>query len=143
MSFLLDTNAISEVSFERPDAGFMKWFEGADENGFNLSTLTIGELRYGALKYGWGAKRRGLDEFIAQVIEFYGDRILPFDLMVAEAWASLRPSLKDKGRAIGAVDELIAATAIAHDLTVVTRNVRHFEPTGCKWLSPWSARDDV
>lgn len=143
MSFLLDTNAISEVGFERPDAGFMTWFEAADGNDFNVSVLTIGELRYGALKYGQGVKRRGLEKFIAQVIEFYGDRILPTDLMVAEIWASLRLSLKDKGRAIGAVDELIAATAIAHDLTVVTRNVRHFQPTGCKLLSPWNARDDV
>lgn len=121
----------------------MTWFDGADENDFNVSALTIGELRYGALKYGQGVERRGLEEFIARVIEFYGDRILPIDLRVAEVWASLRLSLKDQGRAIGGVDELIAATAIAHDLTVVTRNVRHFQPTGCMLLSPWNARDDV
>lgn len=143
MKFLLDTNAISEVSLKRPDAGFMNWFEGADEDGFNVSALTIGELRYGALKYGPGVKRRGLDDFIARVIEFYGDRILPADLRVAESWASLRLSLRDKGRTIGAVDELIAATAIAHDLTVITRNVKHFEPTGCKLHSPWTVRDDA
>ena len=142
MSFLLDTNAISEVSYERPDTGFITWFRASDEDGLHLSALTLGELRYGALKYGKGAKRRSLDLFVAQLIALYGDRILPVDLAVAEAWAALHLSLKDRGRTVGAVDELIAATAIAHDLTVVTRNVRHFEPTGCKLLSPWTPRDD-
>lgn len=142
MSFLLDTNAIGEVTHSRPDAGFLRWFDDADDRAFHLSVLTLGELRHGALKLGEGVKRRGLEHFIAGVTAFYDDRILPIDRAVAEVWAGLRITLKARGATIGAVDELIAATALANDLTVVSRNVRHFGPTGCKLVSPWTTDAD-
>lgn len=139
MSFLLDTNAISERTFDRPDQGLIAWLSEADENLFHVSALTIAELRRGALRLGPGAKRRALETFIGEVVEFYSDRIVPIDLSVAERWAELAHAYKAAGVVVGLVDELIAATALAYDLTLVTRNTRHFADSGCKLLCPWSA----
>ena len=66
------------------------------------------------------------------------DRILLLDIPVAQTWGDLSAHLKRSGRTIGVADELIAATALTHDLTLVTRNQRHFEVTGCEVISPWS-----
>ncbi|CAN5231710.1 type II toxin-antitoxin system VapC family toxin [soil metagenome] len=120
----------------------MRWLAQAQDEGFHLSLLTLGELRHGAIKLGDDVKRKGLEKFIDGVIAFYDDRILPIDRAIAETWARLRFDLKGKGATIGAIDELIAATALANDLTVVTRDVRHFGPAGCKLVSPWTMDAD-
>lgn len=85
-----------------------------------------------------GERRTAISEWLDSVIQDFGERILPVNIKVARRWANVSPSLRAAGAVIGVVDELIAATALAHGLTLVTRNVRHFEPTGCKLLSPWS-----
>jgi toxin FitB len=141
LSLLLDTNAISEIIKTAPDPGFMSWFAGlGDGDGdLNISVLTIGEMRRGALKLAEGQRRALLDTFISQTVAAYGSRVMPIDLPVIEAWSELAERYRRAGVVVGFTDELIAATAIAHDLTVVTRNVRHFEHSGCRVLSPWSA----
>jgi toxin FitB len=74
----------------------------------------------------------------ASLLHRFADQIIPVDVAVAETWGELSAALRAQGRVIGAVDELIAATAIDRNLTLVTRNRRHFEPTGRALLSPWS-----
>lgn len=79
-----------------------------------------------------------VDAWLIQTLQGFADRTLPIDEPVASAWAELSVALRRSGQVVGAVDELIAATALANDLTVVTRNVRHFEPTGCRLICPWT-----
>lgn len=130
MKYLLDTNAISETLKSRPDEGFLDWLdtvvsppEDLDDTLY-VSVLSLAEMRRGALKLA---------------PEDYNDRLLAVDLAVGERWAVLAEHYKRNGITVGLIDELIAATAHVHGLTLVTRNLRHFEHSGCRLLSPWSA----
>lgn len=137
--YLLDTNAISEPKRARPDAGVVAWLNDQLLTDLHLSVLTIGELRRGIIRLGPGRRRDDLDFWLAQVVLRFGDRILPVDLAVTERWAALAETQRAAGRSADMTDEMIAATAHVHGLAVVTRNVRHFEHSGCRVLSPWSA----
>lgn len=134
--FLLDTNVISEPKRPRPDAGVMRWLGDQLLSDLHLSVLTVGELRRGIVRLEPGRRRDDLDFWLADLILQYGERILPIGLEVTERWAALAEA--DRGRASEMADEQIAATAHVHGLTVVTRNARHFEPSGCRVLSPWT-----
>jgi len=135
--FLLDTNVISEPKRSRPDAGVIGWLGAQLLSDLHISALTVGELRRGIVRLEPGRRRDDLDFWLADLILQYAERILPVDLDVAERWASLAEASRAAGRASEMTDELIAATAHVHGLTVVTRNVRHFEHSGCRVLSPW------
>lgn len=137
--FLLDTNAVSEPGRPRPDAGFQARFDLTPESRQLFSVLTIGELRRGTRAMESGRQRDQLEAVQALILTTYPGQILAVDLAIGLCWAALSLENRSAGRATAAVDELIAATALVHDLTVVTRTVRHFEHSGCKLLSPWSA----
>lgn len=136
--FLLDTNAISEPKRARPDLGVVRWLGDQLLSDLHLSVITVGELRRGIVRLEPGRRRDDLDFWLEDLILRYDQRILPVDLDVTERWASLAEAQRAAGRASEMTDELIAATAHVHGLTVVTRNVRHFEHSGCRVLSPWS-----
>ena len=85
-----------------------------------------------------GRRRAELDAWLSEGVSSFRERILPVDTAVASAWADVWAQHKRLGRAVGVIDELIAATALAHGLIVVTRNARHFEASGCDLLVPWS-----
>ena len=136
--FLLDTNVISEPKRARPDAGVMAWLADQLLSDLHLSVITVGELRRGIVRLEPGRRRDDLDYWLTDLILRYGARILPVDLEVTERWASLAETARALGRPSEMTDELIAATAQVHGLTVVTRNLRHFEHSGCRLLSPWS-----
>lgn len=136
--FLLDTNAISEPKRARPDAGVVSWLGDQLFSDLYLSVITVGELRRGIVRLEPSRRRDDLDFWLADMILRYNQRILPVDLDVTERWASLAEAQRAAGRTSEMTDELIAATAHVHGLTVVTRNVRHFEHSGCRVLSPWS-----
>lgn len=138
MNFLLDTNAVSEGRRQSPDQGFMAWLERQADEALFVSALSIGELRRGLLLLPDGPRRAMVDAWLTQTLQGFADRTLPIDEAVASAWAELSVALRRAGQVVGAVDELIAATALANDLVVVTRNVRHFEPTGCRLICPWT-----
>ena len=135
MSYLVDTNVVSELrKRERADQGVVTWFRSREPEELYLSVLVIGELRRGAAR----VRRRDpafgvvLDRWVAEIGERFSDRILPVDHAIAECWGevSAHPTLPD-------VDSLLAATALVHDLTVVTRNVRHIAPSGARCLDPF------
>lgn len=138
MNFLLDTNAVSEPLRARPDPGFLAWVGQREASELAASVLTLGEIRYGARKLDPGARRNSIEAWLSELTTQFSDRILPIDQPVVAMWAQVRLQHERAGRAAGAIDELLAATAIAHDLTLVTRNVRHFEHSGCRLLCPWS-----
>lgn len=137
--FLLDTNAISEPKRAQPDQGVIAWLNAQLLSDLHLSVITVGELRRGIVRLEPGRRRDDLDFWLEDMILRYGERILPVDLDVTERWASLAEANRAAGRPSEMSDELIAATAHVHGLTVVTRNVRHFEHSGCRVLSPWGA----
>ncbi|WP_298096844.1 type II toxin-antitoxin system VapC family toxin [Brevundimonas sp.] len=135
--FLLDTNAISEPKRARPDPGMIGWLNEQLLSDLHISVITVGELRRGIVRLEPGRRRDDLDFWLADLILRYGERILSVDLEVTERWASLAEINRAAGRVSEMTDELIAATAHVHGLAVVTRNVRHFEHSGCRVLSPW------
>ncbi|MFT4912045.1 MAG: putative nucleic acid-binding protein [Brevundimonas sp.] len=136
--YLLDTNAISEPKSPRPDPSLVSWLGDQLPTDLHLSVMSVGELRRGIVRLAPGRRRDDLDYWLAQLILRFNDRILPVDLEVTERWASLAETQRAAGRTADMTDELIAATAHVHGLTIITRNIRHFEHAGCRVLSPWS-----
>jgi predicted nucleic acid-binding protein len=138
LSFLLDTNAVSEPGRKRPDPDFSAWFADVPEAHLFISTVTIGELRRGVTLLADVERRSRLERLYLMILHRFRDRVLPIDIEVGEAWGALSARLQQAGRIGGMADELLAATAIVHNLTLVTRNTRHFEATGCRVLCPWT-----
>jgi toxin FitB len=139
VSYLLDTNAISEWVRPRPDPGVVRWFDEVDEDRTYLSVITLGELRKGIDRLAAGRRRDRLEQWLASELpDRFGDRVLPVDVAIASEWGRLLARAESAGTAAGGIDALIAATARVHRLQVVTRNVARFRPTGVDVLSPWS-----
>jgi hypothetical protein len=138
MSFLLDTNAISEWVKPRPDPGLVRWLDHVDEDRTYISVITLGELRKGVDRLADGRRRERLDHWLSDELpDRFAHRILPVDAMVADRWGRLLAGTEKAGSPIDSTDALIATTALVHRLQVVTRNVAHFRPTGVPLLCPW------
>lgn len=134
--FLLDTCVLSEGVRPRPDAQVDRWFKAQDTDDLFISALTAGELRYGVDRLPVGVKREGLERWFTEtILTGFAGRVLAFDLKTASQWAGLRarhPNAKT-------VDSQIAATAIAHGFTLVTRNIRDFAFAGLNIFNPWQS----
>lgn len=130
--YLVDINIVSEARRGTPQA--VAWLRSVDPLSIHLSALTLGEIMRGiALKQRSDPKTAGhFTEWLRKLRHDHGDRILPITDQIAVEWgrvAAIRPR--------GDVDGLIAATAIVHNLILVTRNVRDFEDTGAVVINPW------
>ena len=140
MSFLLDTNVVSEWVKPRPNPGVIAWLAEADEDRVFLSVITIGELRHGIERMVEGARRKRLDAWLRHELPLrFEDRILPIGAGIAEAWGALLARSEAAGRPIGVMDALIAATAEVHDLNLVTRNTSDFQSWIKTIVNPWTA----
>jgi len=139
--YLIDTNVISEMrKGRRADRGVRRFFEMAIRDGSDvfLSVVTIGELRRGIdlIRHrGDGLQTRRLEHRFGTLLEDYADYILEFDLEIAQVWGKLRVPHPEN-----ALDKKIAATALVHDLTVVTRTKRHFDSKTVRILDPFEGR---
>lgn len=139
MSFLLDTNVVSEWTKPRPNPGLVAWLARVDENEVFLSVVTFAELRRGIERLGSGARRRRLDEWLrGELPSRFDTRIVGVDGAIADEWGRLVAHREARGRAIQAMDALIAATAQVHGLTLVTRNTADFEESLKSLLNPWT-----
>lgn len=137
MSYLLDTNVLSELRRRVPDPAVVAWVEGRPASTFFVSVLTLGEIRKGIESLADERRRlRLLDWLEADVPAFFAGRILAIDLPIADRWGRL---LAQAGRPIPAIDSLLAATALQHGLRLVTRNVRDFAFPGLEIINPWQA----
>lgn len=134
MTWLVDTNIISELrKGERAPAGVRAWFDGAAEDELFTSVLVLGELRRGleSIRRRDLPSALALEQWLLRLTDTFGDRILPVDTAIADRWGRL--NVPDP---IPTVDGLLAATALVHDLTLVTRNTRDVERTGVRLLDP-------
>ena len=139
MNFLLDTNVVSESTKPRPNPGVVAWMAAVDEDSVFLSVITLTELRYGVERLAQGRRRKQLDRWLEQDLPLrFEGRILPIDALVADTCGRLVARTESQGRPIEARDAFIAATAQVHQLTLVTRNVSHFETTVKSILTPWT-----
>ena len=139
MSFLLDTNVVSEWTKPRPNPGVAQWLAQVDEDEVFLSVVTFAELRHGIERLPAGARRRRLDEWLRQDLPVrFEARIVGVDGAIGDEWGRLVARCERRGRPIHAMDALIAATAQVHGLTLVTRNTADFEASVSALLNPWT-----
>ena len=137
-AFLLDTNCISELVRNRPERRVLKWMEAADESLLYLSVLTLGEIRKGVAGLPQSRRRSQLEAWLEEDLQVrFAGRILSIDAAVADRWGLLAADAKRKGRTISIIDGLLAATAMQHNLTIVSRNVSDFANTPAAVLNPW------
>ncbi len=135
MSYLLDTNIISEIIRKKPDANVIHYLHAIPSEELYLSVLTLGELRKGVEKLNDGQKRNKLRLWLEQdLFASFADRILPINHEIADRWGYIAAMLP---RSLPAVDVLLSATALTHNLKLVTRNVKDFEIPGLEVVNPF------
>jgi toxin FitB len=138
LNYLLDTCVISELINARPTESVIKWVASTDEKSMFLSVLTIGEIYKGIAKLLESKKKKMLQEWVSKELrQRFANRIIPVSLEIAQIWGEIQGNAERKGKRMPVMDSLIAATAIAHDLTVVTRNVGDMENSEVRIHNPW------
>ena len=136
--FLLDTNVPSELTRLLPDVLVVDWVDAQDNASLYPSVVSVGELRRGFTILSPGKKRLQLEEWLERyLLPLFADRILPVTHSVGDRWGVLSGECQLRGAPLNTADEMIAATALEYDLTVVTRNVRDFTGLGVIVFSPW------
>lgn len=135
MSFLLDTNIVSEIRKKVPNAGVSAWFASVPASELFLSVMVVGEIRQGIERLAQrdSAQSEVFEQWLGQLIDVYGDRIVPVTAEVAEVWGRL--NVPDP---LPVVDGLQAATALVHGWTLVTRNINDVASTGARLLNPFT-----
>ena len=135
MSYLVDTNVLSELRRREPNADVVDWFAQRPATTLYLSVLTLGEIRKGIDPlHDDERKLKLLDWLEVELPTFFSSRILPVDAAVADRWGRL---IAQAGRPRPAIDSLLAATALTHGLKLVTRNARDFDFPGLDVINPW------
>jgi toxin FitB len=138
MAFLLDTCTISEMVAVQPNLNVLSWFETQNEKNFYLSIITVGEIEKGIYQLPVSKKRTSLETwFFGGFVSGFQGRILNIDRKAMTTWAKMIADLKSKGVIRPAFDSLIEATALEHDLILVTRNVKNFGQSQVTILNPW------
>ena len=136
--FLLDTNCVSEGAKVRPDKQVESWAQQTPDDFLYISVLTLGEIRKGIVSLVAGRRRIDLEQWLENTLRpSFGSRVLPVTEAIAIRWGVLVGEARRSGRTLPAIDSLLAATALEHNLTLVTRNTRDFEGTSVQVISPW------
>ncbi len=138
MKYLLDTCMISELTKSEPNKKVVEWVLNENETNFYISVLTFGELYKGIEKLPESRKKEELGIWVENELkDRFQNRIIGIDLSISTIWGKIQCIAEKKGRPMPAIDFLIAATGIVHDLIVVTRNVSDMEQSGVKLFNPW------
>lgn len=138
MRYLVDANVLSEPTKLTPATSVIEWLR-RHEDDLVVDSIVLGELSIGIQGLTSGRKRARLEEWFESLAESID--CLPWDLAVGRRWARLVVDLKRRGQPMPLLDGMIAATALAHDLTVATRNTRDFHKTGVRVVDPFTASD--
>jgi len=136
--FLLDTNIISELVKPKPEANVTDWIENTDESLLYLSVLTLGEIRRGIATLPQSRRRTVLEAWLDKDLRArFEDRILVIDQEVADRWGLLTAAARKEGIVLPVIDGLLAATALEHNLTLVTRDTGQIPAMGVAVFNPW------
>ena len=135
MSYLVDTNVLSELRRKKPQPEVVAWFTQRPRQTLYLSVLTLGEIRKGIERLEAARQQPLLDWLEVELPNYFLGRLLAVDAHTADRWGRL---LASAGRPLPAVDSLLAATALQNDLTLVTRNTADFAGTGVRLINPWN-----
>ena len=139
MSFLVDTNVVSEWVKPSPNPGVASWLAEVSEDQVFLSVVTLTELRYGIERLPSGRRQKRLSAWLENDLPMrFEGRIIPIDEVIADACGKLVARSEAAGRQIDAMDAYIAATAEVHQLVLVTRNTSHFQILVTTLLNPWT-----
>lgn len=137
MSYLLDTNILSEARKPFPDERVLTWLAAQPLSQTYLSVISLGELEEGVVSLGETRRAEELRGWLTQLTEGFQGRILDVDYEVVTMWGRIRAEAKRRGLTPPAIDALIAATALSHDLTLVTRNVADVKMLPVRIFNPW------
>lgn len=138
--FLLDTNCISELIRPEPDIRLLSWIEAADEDLLYLSVLTLGEIRKGITALPPTKRRVRVESWLqVELKSRFSERILPVNLEIADRWGLLAAAARKQGKPLAVIDGLLAATALHHNLTLVSRNISDFTNASVPLINPWTS----
>jgi predicted nucleic acid-binding protein len=137
MSFLLDTNVISEPKQKQPAEKVLEWLDAQDESRLFLSVLTIGEIKKGIARLDSSKKKAELEKWLEKLRTRFSRRILSLSERTFLVWGKMYAEFEKKGILRPAFDSLLEATALEHDLIFVTRNVKNFQNSQVTILNPW------
>ena len=135
MSYLIDTNVLSELRRKQPDPNVVAWMQARPRQSLFLSVLTLGEIRKGLERVEDAARKQSLLDWLeVELPNYFVGRLLTVDAHTADRWGRL---MAQAGRPLPAIDGLLAATAMQHDLTLVTRNIKDFAGLEVRLINPW------
>jgi predicted nucleic acid-binding protein len=138
MKVLLDTNVLSEVRRPAPDPKVLDWLDTLDEDRAFISVASIAELGCGIARMDDGRRRAALSAWLAEDLPArFAGRIVPIDPAIAERWGDLMAQARQSGFALSVMDGFFAATALAKELMLATRNTKDFVPLGLSVFNPW------
>jgi toxin FitB len=136
--FLVDTNVPSELVRSRPEPRIETWLSAQNLDTLFMSAVSFGELRKGITLLSPGKRKAELESWMEGDLSLlFSGRILSVTRSIAERWGILDAKRQLAGRPLNMADGLLAATALEHDLTLVTRNVKHFDQLGVTVFNPW------
>ena len=137
--YLIDTNVISELIRPVPERLVELWFQKADPASLFGSVVTWGEIRLGVENMPASRRRTEIEMWLATGLpEWFGANLLPVTKEIADQWGRITARARQSGITIATADGLIAATALEHGLTLVTRNVKDFVRLGVTFFDPWT-----
>jgi predicted nucleic acid-binding protein len=137
--YLIDTNVISELRRREPEPRVVEWFQQRPAAQLYLSVLTLGEIRRGVERLEAGERQQALRTWLEQELPgFFSGRLLPIDEAIAQRWGHLMAQM---GRPLPAIDSLLAATAMEHNLVLVTRNLKDVAGLPVALANPWQSEE--
>jgi len=135
LSYLVDTNVLSELRNRKADTNVVAWMQARPRQSLYLSVLSRGEIRKGIEGVANPAFRQTLTDWLeVELPNYFIGRLLNIDAAVADRWGRVQASA---GRTLPVIDGMLAATALEHDLTLVTRNTKDFADLGVQLINPW------
>lgn len=139
MKYLLDTCVLSEFVKPKPEKRVIEWLNEQDQDDLYISAVTVGELQQGISRLPASNRRTLLEKWLeSDLLPQFEGRTFPLDTNTFQMWGKLIARLQDAGTPMAVMDALIAATALQHRLTLVTRNTAHFQHAQLSLLDPWT-----
>ena len=138
MNYLLDTNVISELISRYPNKKVVQWLDSLDPDAVFLSVITVGEIRKGIEKLPPSKRKESLKEWLySDLLKRFSGNIVELDVNILLTWGERTGRLEGEGKKMSAIDSLIAASVLADNYSLVTRNEDDFQHTGVRIINPW------